>query len=540
MTVFERILANRGLGSSLSEVFLYPKYENIHDAFLLPDIKKAIVRLKEAYKNKEKITVYGDYDIDGITATVLMVDALKMFGFHDVAYFVPNRFEDGFGLNEKSIEKIANDGTRLILTVDCGSVSQKEIEKANELNLDIIVTDHHNVLEKQPPAVAIINPKIKDSKYPFKDLAGVGVAFKLVQAMQTEFDGIDYGQEKWLLDLVALGTVCDIVSLTDENRILVYYGLKVLQKSRRQGILSLMEVSGVDKVQLDSYHLGFVLGPRMNAAGRLETAKYAIEMLLDNDKKNAHKNAIQLEKLNQIRRSDQLKILNEAIYKIENMPNQSVIVVSDQNWNHGIVGIVASKLLEKYHKPAIVIQEIDELSKGSARSFGDFNIADAINFSKDFIVKGGGHSLAAGITLRTEQIDNFRQKINEYYEAQSIDDQSKYWLPKADTEAKLSEINEDLVNKISLLEPFGNGNPKPIIKSNKLIVNHIKYMGDSNQHIKLSVLQDGIEMTLVGFNIADKFSLNLNDQIDIWYEPTLNAWNGRKSVEGRIIHIEQL
>ena len=469
-----------------------------------------------------------------------MIDALKSFGFDNVAYFVPNRFEDGFGLNEKSIESITNDGTKLLLTVDCGSVSQKEIERANELNLDVIVTDHHNVLDKQPPAVAVVNPKRKDSKYPFNDLAGVGVAFKFVQAMQTEFSGIDYGQEKWLLDLVALGTVCDIVSLTDENRILVYYGLKVLQKSRRQGILSLMEVSGVDKLQLDSYHLGFVLGPRMNAAGRLETAKYAIEMLLDNDKKNAHKNAIQLEKLNQIRRSDQLEILNEAIYKIENMPNQSVIVVSDQNWNHGIVGIVASKLLEKYHKPAIVIQEIDELSKGSARSFGDFNIADAINFSKDFIVKGGGHSLAAGITLRTEQIDNFRQKINEYYETQKIDDQSKYWLPKADTEAKLSEINEDLVNKICLLGPFGNGNPKPIIRSSKLIVKHIKYMGDSNQHIKLSVLQDKIEMTLVGFNIADKFSLNLNDQIDIWYEPTLNAWNGRKSIEGRIIHIEQL
>ncbi|MBC7564917.1 DHH family phosphoesterase, partial [Candidatus Saccharibacteria bacterium] len=332
MTLFEKILLSRGMTPENRAVFLSPEYEKKHNPFLLPDMQAAVDRLVTAHDKQEKITIYGDYDIDGLTATTLLIDALGSFGFKHVSAFIPNRFIEGYGLTVDAVEKIAATGAQLILTVDCGSLSHKEIERANELGVNVIVTDHHNVADTPPPAIATINPKrlLHDypdmyqgfvlkadasmpTLYPFLDLPGVGVAFKLVQALQTVLPGLEKGQEKWLLDLVALGTVCDVVTLIDENRMHVYWGLKVLSQTRRPGLKALMAVAGVRPSDVNARSLGFGLGPRMNASGRMETAQHALDLLTSTDGMQALTIANKLDDMNKARRAEQDVILKAAI-----------------------------------------------------------------------------------------------------------------------------------------------------------------------------------------------------------------------------------
>ncbi len=538
MLLFDRILASRGLDGQDIQNFLTPIYESLHDPFLLPDMKKAVDRLIQAKDNQEKVTIYGDYDIDGLTATALMIESLKQFGFKNVDHVIPSRFADGYGLSIDSVEKIAADGTKLILTVDCGSLSEKEIIRAKELGVDVIVTDHHTVADKQPPAVAVINPKRSDNRYPFIDLAGVGVAFRLVQAMQQKISGFDDGQEKWLLDLVALGTVCDIVSLTDENRTYVYWGLKVLSQTRRQGLKALMAVSGVDPKLVNTRSLGFGLGPRMNAAGRLETAQKSLDLLLESEPMEALQKAQYLDMLNLERRNDQTKIFKEACLQADKYRKDPVLVLSANGWNHGIVGIVASKILEKYKKPVFVLEEIGDIAKGSARSYGDFSVVEAINENMNLLNGGGGHKLAAGINLATSNIDEFRKKINEFYNRQQFSDQRQL-LPKEDATAELNELTEELVNQIDQLEPFGNGNPRPTLKSGGLLVKNVRSMGSDGQHVKLELTdKSGHKIDMLAFNAPEFFKVEVGKSINAWYHININEWQGRRSVEGQLLHIE--
>lgn len=539
MNLFEEILKSRGLTGKKRDAFLNPTYDAKHDPFLLPDMDKAVKRLVTARKQQEAITIYGDYDIDGLTATTLLLDAFDTFGFKHVDAFIPNRFVEGYGLTVEAIERIAEKGAKLIITVDCGSLSQKEIERANELGVDVIVTDHHNVLEVQPPAVAVINPKRSDHKYPFIDLAGVGVAFKLVQALQTKLDGLPGGQEKWLLDLVALGTVCDVVSLVDENRANVFWGLKVLAQTRRPGLKALMAVAGVQPDKVNARSLGFQLGPRMNAAGRLETAQIALDMLIAKDGMTALEKAQQLNELNTARRIEQDNIFKEAVKQAEQYKSDNVLVVSSKGWNHGIIGIVAAKLLEKFGKPTFVLEELGEESKGSARSYGDFSAADAIRAADDLITKGGGHKAAAGVTLPTKNIAAFRKRVNDFYREQKLFNQAKLLLPKADVTGVFQEITEELVQLLETLEPFGNGNPQPILRSENVLVINQRRMGVDGQHVKLE-LQDetGWKLQMLAFSAPEHFFVEPGERITIWYQPDINEWQGKRSVEGRLLHIE--
>jgi single-stranded-DNA-specific exonuclease len=539
MTLFERILAARGLNDESKAAFLNPKYELSHDPFLLTDMEKAVKRLVRALKKQDRIVIYGDYDIDGLTSAALLFNAFEKFGFKNVDIFIPNRFDEGYGLTKNAIEKLAKDGTNLVVTVDCGSSSNTEIIYANKMGIDVIVTDHHEGANAEVPAVAVINPKNKKSKYPFADLAGVGVAFKLVQALQTELPGLPMGQEKWLLDLVALGTVCDVVRLTDENRMFVYFGLKVLSRTKRPGLKALMAIAGVEPGEVNARSLGFMLGPRMNAAGRLETARLALDMLLANDSVAALKQAENLDDLNRARRIEQNKIFNQAVGQAEKYSNDPVLIVSAADWNHGVVGIVASKLLEKYKKPTFVLQEVDEESKGSARSYGDFSAIEAINTVKDIINKGGGHKLAVGVTLPTKNINEFRKRINEFYKGLSLEGQEASLLPIPDTTAKLDEVTEGLVGQISQLEPFGVGNPQPIIKCTDLVVVRIEKMGTDMQHMKLNLKdENGICMKFISFNYPDSFCVSLGSRVSVWFQPNINVWRGTCSVEGQLLHIE--
>ena len=539
MSLFDRILAARGLNSKSKAAFLLPDYSAAYDSFLLPDMDKAVKRLVRARQKQERITIYGDYDIDGLTATALLMDSFSRFGFKNVDVFIPNRFVEGYGLTVDAIEKIAADKTKLILTVDCGSTSEKEIIRANDLGIDVIVTDHHDISKTLPPAIAVINPKRTDNVYPFNDLAGVGIAFKLVQALQTRLEGLPKGHEKWLLDLVALGTVCDIVKLVDENRTNVYWGLKVLSQTKRLGLKALIAVTKIDVNKINVRSLGFGLGPRMNAAGRLETAQHALDMLIADDSITALEKAQYLDELNTSRRIDQDKIMKQAIIQAEKYDLDSVLVVSGTDWNHGIVGIVATKLLEKYKKPAFVLQEMGDESKGSARSFGDFSVNDAIKDSKDIITTGGGHKLAAGMTLPTKNITAFRKRVNKFYKDQKLVNQQSLLLPKADTLAELNEVTEESVDLITQLEPFGNGNPQPILRSDNLTVKNIRKLGGDSQHVKLE-LQDskGQKMQFLAFNAPDYFFVESGARLNVWYHPDINEWQDRRTVESRLLHIE--
>jgi single-stranded-DNA-specific exonuclease len=561
MGIFEEILKKRGLDTAKKrEAFLNPSYDIRHDPFLLPDMQKAVERLVLANEKREHITIYGDYDIDGLTATTILLDAFSSFEFEKVDAFIPNRFVEGYGLTVDAVERIAASGATLIVTVDCGSLSEKEIIRASELGVDVIVTDHHNVAPVQPPAVAVINPKRllqdfpdeyenlllksdskKEALYPFLDLAGCGVAFKLVQALQTRLKGLEEGQEKWLLDLVALGTVCDVVTLIDENRANVFWGLKVLSRTRRPGLRALMAVARVEPEKVNAQSLGFGLGPRMNAAGRLETAQYALDMLTATDNQTAFEKAEQLDTLNMARRADQDKIYKEALLQAERQADSPVLVVSDPKWNHGIVGIVAAKLLEKYKKPVFVLQEMGDESKGSARSYGDFSAADAIRASDDIITKGGGHRFAAGVTLPTRNIAAFRERVNIFYKQQKLvlKEQQEKLLPSADVLAEIDHVNEELIDKIAQLEPFGSGNPQPIFHSTHLTVLHVRKMGTDGQHVKLETQnKDGMRMQFLAFNAPTHFFPEIGTMIDVWYQPDINEWQGRKSIEGRLQHLK--
>jgi single-stranded-DNA-specific exonuclease len=344
------------------------------------------------------------------------------------------------------------------------------------------------------------------SLYPFLDLPGVGVAFKLVQALQTKLKGLEPGQEKWLLDLVALGTVCDVVTLVDENRMHVYWGLKVLAKTRRPGLKALMAVARVEPEKVNARSLGFGLGPRMNAAGRLETAQIALDMLRAKDPMEALEKAQQLDALNQERRLEQDKIFKEATVQAEKYADDNVLVVSAPGWSHGIIGIVAAKLLEKYKKPTYVLEEMGEDAKGSARSYGDFSAADAIRASDDLVTKGGGHKLAAGVTLPTKNIAAFRQRVNEHYKKMKLKNQAELLLPTADVAAELHEITEGVVSQLAALEPFGSANPQPVIYTANLTVVNIRKMGSDDQHVKLTLKNlQGETLQCLAFNAPEHF-----------------------------------
>ncbi len=559
MNLFEEILASRGLTGRKRDAFLNPSYDAKHDPFLLPDMDKAVERLVLARKQQQHITIYGDYDIDGLTATTLLLDAFEKFGYDSVNAFIPNRFVEGYGLTVDAIKRIADGGAKLIVTVDCGSLSQKEIEAANELGVDVIVTDHHNVAKVQPPAVAVINPKrllaenpddyenllLKDTSkkvgkiYPFLDLAGVGVAFKLVQALQTKLEGLPEGREKWLLDLVALGTVCDVVTLVDENRANVFWGLKVLSKAQRPGLKALMAVAGADPKLINARTLGFVLGPRMNAAGRLETAQFALDMLIAKDGATALESAEHLNALNAERRLEQDRIMKEAVVQADKYKDDDVIVVSGKGWSHGIIGIVAAKLLEKFSRPVYIFEEMGVESKGSARSYGDFSAADAIRAADDIITKGGGHKLAAGVSLPTANIDAFRKRVNDFYKSQRLENQPNLLLPKADASALFEHVSEDLITLLGSLEPFGKGNPQPILKTNNLIVVNQRRMGGEAQHLKLELQDDkGSRLQMLAFSAPQHFFVKPGTRVSVWYQPDVNEWQGRRSIEGRLLHLE--
>lgn len=542
--IVEKILLERGISASDRADFLNPNYDKIsHDPFLLPEMDKAIKRLEKAHKNNEKIVIYGDYDVDGISATSILSDAFTSFGF-DFETYTPDRISEGYGLNMKAIRALAASEASLAVTVDCGSLSHEEIEVAGKLGLDVIVTDHHALAETMPPAIATINPHRPDSKYPFADLCGAGVAFKLVQALQTKLDGLPVGQEKWLLDLVALGTICDIVPLIGENRMLAYWGLEVLKKTRRPGLKALTAVAKINPKTINSRTVGFVFGPRLNAAGRIAHARTALKLLMTKDNAEALELAQKLEDLNAARKAEQNKIFQAACEEIDanikKQKNSPVLVIGQKDWNEGVIGIVASKLVERYSRPAFVMSVSEKQVKGSGRSFGDFHLAKAIDATRDLIEKGGGHAAAAGVTLLPENLQNWQTALNDFYKSLNLKNQEEYLLVKSDIILKdFAEINLALLEDLSKLEPFGMGNERPIFAFEDLTVKYSDRIGKQAEHLRLTVIdKNGRTFKLLAFSPPEAWFVSAGEKVKIWTDLEINEWQGRRNVEGRILRLE--
>ena len=531
--LFTQLVEKRHINDS----FLHPKYEDLTDPFVLPDLKKALTRIKKAINTEEKVLIYGDYDVDGVTASTVMEEALTLAGLKNLEIMLPDRFVDGYGMSPRLITRAKEQGITLVATVDCGSRNHEIIDELNTLGIDTIVTDHHECGDTLPDAVAVVNPKRADYAGPdtLRNLAGVGVAFKLATALV--YDGlIPSGQEKWLLDLVLLGTICDNMLLTGENRILCYYGIKVLEKTRRKGLQELLRTAGVKSITSES--IGFQLGPRLNAAGRLDTAELSLNILRTRSATEAASLAGKLEELNKKRRQEQRAATEEI--KSRGIKEDPVIIETG-NYHEGILGIVAGRLVEDYHKPAFVLSEIENgIYKGSGRSFGDFNLAEALNFAKDSIIKGGGHSLAAGVSVSEDNLWSFREKINEYYRSLNLKDQEKYLKPTADlSTANLGDFSLELLQDLKQLEPYGPGNEEPIFRITTPEIVLVKRMGDKGQHLRLDIRgKDGKIIKLVAFYAPESwFSLSEIDECDFLIKPIENEWNSVRSVEGRLLDV---
>ncbi len=531
--LFAQLLEKR----HLKEDFLHPKYENLADPFLLPDMDKAIKRIEQAIKNQEKILIYGDYDVDGVTASTLMEQVLTLAGAENIDIMLPDRFADGYGMSPRLIEHAKKSATNLVVTVDCGSHNHEIINELNALDIDTIVTDHHECADTIPEAVAVVNPKRQDYAGPveLKNLAGVGVAFKLAQALVKQ-KIVPAGQEKWFLDLVLIGTICDNMLLTGENRILGYYGVKVLGKTRRPGLRELMRSAGVKRITSES--IGFQIGPRLNAAGRLDTAELSLQLLRTDSATEAATLASKLEELNKKRRIEQHAATEEIIKRKK---QSDPVIIETGDWPEGILGIVAGHLVEYYHKPAFVLTEIENGTfKGSGRSFGDFNLAEALNYTKDSIINGGGHAGAAGVKVKQKNLYAFREKVNEYYRSLHLTNQESYFKTSADlTIENLKDLSLDFIDELKLLEPFGAGNEEPTICVKNPDILEIRHMGDQGQHIRIDIKgKDGKILKCIAFSAPEAwFNLDSYEPHDFMIKPIENEWNGVRSVEARLVDV---
>lgn len=525
--LFERLIKKRGI----TEDFLHPKYENLADPFLLPDMEKGVERLAQAIRSGEKVLVYGDYDVDGVTASTVMAEALELAGIKETEIMLPDRFADGYGMSPKVVDKAEKGGFSLVVTVDCGSRNFEIIDELRANNIDVVVTDHHECQDELPNA-PVINPKRKDYTG-FRDLAGVAVAFKIAQALVKK-GMIPDGQEKWLLDLVLIGTICDDMPLIGENRVLCYYGAKVLGKTRRAGLLELMRNAGVKKITSES--IGFQIGPRLNAAGRIESADLALNLVRAKSRVEAAALAQKLEALNERRRVEQ----RAAVSEIEKRGiTKEPVIVEVGNWHEGILGIVAGRLLEEYQKPAFVLTEVtDGTLKGSGRSFGEFNLAEALAASGETIISGGGHAGAAGVRVEKEKLEDFKLAINQYYKSLGLDNQDEYLKTEADLAVeRMGDFSREFLEELSLLEPFGEGNKEPVFKLEQVEIMETRRIGANLNHLSLIVRgSDDKTMKLVAFSPPEAwFAFSQGEKVDILIRLLENEWNGTVSVEGRIV-----
>ena len=505
------------------------EYEEGYDPFLMHDMQKAVDRINEAIENEEKILVYGDYDADGITSTVLLVETLISMGAN-VSSYIPNRFEEGYGPNKEAFTKIINSGISLIITVDNGIAGVEEVDLANELGCDVIVTDHHKIQDTMPNAYAIIHPEHPDGNYPFKKLAGVGVAFKLAHALLEIFPD-------FLLDLVAIGTIADMVSITDENRIFVKQGLELLNEDPRIGLKMLLELSSID-TKIDEQTVGFYIAPKLNSIGRMDSAKLGLTFLMAEDPVTAKSLAEQIEQYNIERKKVTEDIVKDVINKIENSDKKekNVIMVSGK-YHEGVLGIVASNIVEKYQKPVFIMNEKDGVLKGSARSIFDFNIYTAMNKISDLFLAFGGHTLAAGFSFEQSNFDKIEGFLDNEFEEFKKHNELKS-SKNIDIVTSLEDISYQFLNSLDVLKPYGMDFEKPSILIENAMVLNKAYFGSEKQYLRLTIADEVGNLECISFKDISAFDeVEKNDIIDLLCTLDKNNFNGRSKLQAHIIDI---
>ncbi len=518
------ILANRNiLKEEDIRLFLNPTRNDFYNPFLITDMDIAVNRIIKAIENKENITIYGDYDVDGITSITVLKSFLNDIGVETNTY-IPNRLIEGYGLNKEAIDKISKKGCNLMITVDCGISAIEEIEYANSLGIETIITDHHEAGNEIPKAIAVIDNKRKDSKYPFRELAGVGVVFKLIQAIGIT---LKLKEESYLkyLDIVCIGTISDIVPLVDENRVIAKLGLLLVAQTKNIGLRSIINSSGYNKI--DSNTISFGVAPRINACGRMGKAEEALELFLSKDKNEVNELTNKLNEHNRKRQETEKAIFENALEKIkaEHLDENKAIIVGGENWHHGVIGIVSSKITEMYFKPSILLSfEEDGIGKGSGRSIPGFDLHEALMKCSDTIEKFGGHSMAVGITVKKDNLEKFKKEFEQIATQSKIDE----IIPIINIDAKvdLSDIDKEMVESLKQLEPFGEANKMPVFAFKNLKIDSIRALSEG-KHLKLTLKDNNYIINAIGFNIgylANEY--RIGDKIDVAGVLEINTFNG--------------
>ena len=531
-----RLLCIRGLDDPLSaRRFLSPSLDDLLDPNRLTDLPLAVDRILAAIANKERIAIHGDYDVDGVTSTVILRRALELLGA-DVTHFLPERLRDGYGLQPASIDRLHALGVGLVISVDCGIRGVEAAARARELGLDLIITDHHEPDTELPRAVAVINPKRHDCSYPDKNLAGVGVALKLVQALC-----IRTGHTSWLpafVKVAAIGTLADVVPLTGENRVIAKLGLEMLSKGPHKiGLRSLLDVCGLTGKEIDSYHIGFVLAPRVNAAGRMSSPDIAARLLLASDEAmgaEARELAQQLDTENIRRQQEEADIVAAARKAVEtdlDVGSRTVIVVAGEGWHRGVIGIVASKLVDAFHRPAIVISTDGDIAHGSCRSIPSFNMLAALESCGEVMSKFGGHKQAAGLTMASDHVRELRARVNDYADGclQPDDLRPRIWIDGA---LGFRSIDEQVASELTSLAPFGAGNPRPIFRASGVeIVDGPRRLKE--RHLKMAFRQDGRVMRGIAWRASERedFVAEHRTAIDLAFSLEQDTWNGERYLQ---------
>ncbi len=522
------VLVNRGITNQRDiEIFLNPTRKDFHDPYLIKDMNIAVDRIIKAINNKEKTIIYGDYDVDGITSITVLKKFLKERGL-DVEYYIPNRLNEGYGLNKSAIDEISKKEYTLIITVDCGISAVDEIEYANSLGIETIVTDHHEPMEQLPKAIAVIDNKRKDSEYPFKNLAGVGVVFKLIQAIGMK---LNINEKEYLkyLDIVCIGTISDIVPLVDENRVIAKLGLKLVEVTKNLGLRALINSS--EYKVINSNTISFGIAPRINACGRMGFEKEAVKLFLTEDEKEAQEITEKLNKYNRDRQSIEKSIYEEAIQMIEkeNLKDRNSIILGSDGWHHGVIGIVSSKITDMYFKPSILVCFEDDEAKGSGRSIPGFDLHEALGNMVPYIEKYGGHEMAIGLSLKRENFEKLREKFEEYVTEKDI----KNILPiiEIDKIINLKDMNKETVEELELLEPFGEANKRPLFVYKNLKIDSIRALSEG-KHLKLTLKDENTLINAIGFNLGHySKEYTIGDKVDIAGMIELNSFNGIDNIQ---------
>ena len=522
------ILVNRGITEKNQiEKFLNPKRSDFYNPYGMPDMEKAVDRIIKAIENKEKIIIYGDYDVDGITSITVLKSFLLERGAN-VTEYIPNRLEEGYGLNKKAIEYIARQKNQLMITVDCGISGIDEVAYATKLGIETIVTDHHESGSELPKAIAVVDAKRKDNTYPCRNLAGVGVVFKLIQAISMKI-GLEEKEFLKYLDIVCVGTISDIVPLTDENRIIVKLGLKLIEQTRNLGLRSILQIAGYSKI--DSSTISFGVAPRINACGRMGHQEEALKLFLSKDIKEINELTQKLNDYNKLRQDTEKSIYTDAVEQIEKngLANKNTIVLMGKGWHHGVIGIVSSKITELYFKPSILLCEEDDIGKGSGRSIPGFDLYEALTECKDFIDRFGGHSMAVGINIKKDKFEEFKEKFEQIAKEKHVDEIIP--ILNIDAQISLDDISKEMVESLKELEPYGEANKMPLFAFKNLKIDSIRALS-GGKHLRLTVKDNKNMVNAIGFNLGELANdYRIGDRIDLVGNLEINSFNGVDNIQ---------